>query len=68
MEKRRRMRTILLILLRRLLHTIGIYTISEVEFMGEPIWDPKTGYYNYPVKLHKKVYKMFYITVYKKKV
>ena len=62
------MRTILLSLLKRLLHTFGIYTIYQVEFMKSPVLDVKTGLYDYPVKLHKKVYKFFYITVYKKKV
>lgn len=62
------MRTILLSLLKRLLQILGIYTISEVEFMQEPTLDVNTGLYIYSVKLHKKVYKCFYITVYKKKV
>ncbi len=58
----------LLSLLKRLLHTFGIYTIYQVEFMKSPVLDVKTGLYDYPVKLHEKVYKFFYITVYKKKV
>lgn len=62
------MRTLLLSLLKRLLRILGIYTTSQIEFMGEPIRDVTTGYYNYPVKLYQKIYKCFYITIYKKKV
>jgi hypothetical protein len=53
--------------MKRLTHFLGFYISYDVHIM-EPTFIPETGMYDYPIALHRKIYKAFYITIYKKKV
>lgn len=61
------MKLILTCLFKRLTRLLGFYCTYEVHTI-EPIYVPEKGAYDYPIAIHKKVYKAFYITIYKKKV
>jgi len=62
------MKQILIIIWKRMIRMLGFSSYYEVQPMNELVYNPDTGLYSYPIRIHNKVYRCFYLITIKRKV